>query len=36
MNGRNVVGKIIRPVAIFKGKAYRSEFSDNFSNHDRF
>lgn len=30
MNRRNAVGKIIPPVAIFKGKSYRSEFADSF------
>ena len=29
-NRRNAVGKIIPPVAIFKGKACRSEFADSF------
>jgi hypothetical protein len=30
MNGRNAVGRIIPPVVIFKGQAYRSEFADSF------
>jgi hypothetical protein len=27
MTGKNDVGKIIPPVAVFKGRAYRSEFA---------
>jgi hypothetical protein len=30
MNGRNAIGRIIPPVAIFKGKAYLSEFAESF------